>query len=157
MQIQDKADLRGQDEFLGSPDGGKFRVSFVEPEQNCGSCHAMQAARAHLDDAWKVEGGHDPDRAAIDFIARGQQRGRRKSARLIALDAAENGGGRRSVSPGGTRRGKSVLGKPAARAAERGNNAAWGKDCRSKAAGPIRNRDDFSANMRMVIPKNDNF
>ena len=32
----------------------------------------MQAARL-TDDAWKVEGGYDPDRAAIDFIARGQR------------------------------------------------------------------------------------
>ncbi len=96
MQIQDKADLRVKDEFLGSPDSGKFRVSFIEPGKF--AVHvAMQAARA-LDDAWKVEIGHDPDRAAIDFIARGQQRGRRKSARLITLDAAEKQGGRRSVS-----------------------------------------------------------
>ena len=50
---------------------------------------AVKPARA-LDDAGKIKVGHHPQHAFADGIVRGQQRGGRKTARLIALDAADN-------------------------------------------------------------------
>jgi len=88
MQVQHQIHPLVGDELFDALDGEIVRVVFPDGFEL--AVHVPVSAPGTVDDGLEIEVGHDPDRAGLDAIERGQQRGGAESTRFVALDAAED-------------------------------------------------------------------